>query len=162
MGDEDDDGDDDEDLTLLDGPSSNADAKVKHSKESAAAAAKGQKAAAVSGAADRDPQQLQQSAAALQRLEGLYVKLWYALRACVRLAFSHFGDVLEAGTFVQRALDAIMKGKKVTSEAGDPPLESVLQLVSDPTIAPLVLKGGERLKVCDLYIYLMIRIDSWR
>eukprot|EP01032_Pedospumella_encystans_P011063 gene11063-12896_t len=49
-------------------------------------------------------------AESLERLEGLYVKLLLALRLVVKIAFARHNDVLEAGTEVQRKLDALMKG----------------------------------------------------
>jgi len=56
-------------------------------------------------------------AASLERLESLYVKLLLAMRLVVKIAFAKHSDVLEAGTEVQRKLDAIMKGTQEESKA---------------------------------------------
>lgn len=58
-------------------------------------------------------------AASLERLESLYVKLLLAMRLVVKIAFARHSDVLEAGTEVQRKLDAIMKGTQEESKEED-------------------------------------------
>ena len=80
--------------------------------------------------------------ATLERLEGLYVKLWLGLRATVLAAFKSHVDVLEAGTYVQRTMDAFMKGK-LDAEAA-----AAVGAVADlPGLGAVRLRAGERLQV---------------
>ena len=47
----------------------------------------------------------------LLRLQRLYIKLQHILSWAVRVSFSHNADVLDAGRFVQQAVNAAMKGE---------------------------------------------------
>ena len=97
---------------------------------------------------------------ALSRLEGLYVKLWLGLRHSVRAAFQIHEDVLEAGKYVQRAMDLLMKGK-ATDElfhmlqegTGGGHEEGLLDgikgfnLLMSSDLVGVVLQAGERVQV---------------
>lgn len=78
--------------------------------------------------------------AVLSRLDSLYLKLQHCLGWAVRLAFSSYDDVLEAGQFVQLVLDAAMKGETVVEGVKIPfPERLALQSVR--------LQGTEQLQV---------------
>ena len=76
--------------------------------------------------------------ATLERLEGLYVKLWLGLRATVQSAFQTHVDVLEAGTYVQRTMDALMKGKLENVEG----IAAIAAQVDLPGLSGLRLRAG--------------------
>ena len=111
-------------------------------------------------------------ARAIVRLEALYAKLWLSLRWAVRIAYETFSDVLEAGTFLQAAMDELMRGLPATSspssssaasssgssagaQASDDEVTVVLpsgekRALRYPPglgLGALVLTGGERLQV---------------
>ena len=77
--------------------------------------------------------------AMLERLEGLYVKLWLGLRATVQTAFQTHVDVLEAGTYVQRTMDALMKGKLENVEG----IAAIAAQVDMPGLSGLRLRAGK-------------------
>jgi hypothetical protein len=91
-----------------------------------------------------------ESAFALERLQGLYVKLWLCLRASARVAYEKYTDVLEAGTFIQNTMDTIMKGKSSRESEQNDSLK-ILDLGlggSDQLLlSGFILKQNERLQV---------------
>lgn len=88
------------------------------------------------------------------RLDALYVKLWLSIRWAVRVAFSSFSDVLEAGTFLQQTMDALFKaggGGRVTLPGGAGGAavaqQGVLRFPVGLGLESVGLVGSERLQV---------------
>lgn len=76
----------------------------------------------------------------LSRLDGLYLKLQHCLAWAVKLAFSSNDDVLEAGQFVQLAVNAAMKGETVVEGVKIPFPERL-------SLSGVKLEGKEQLQV---------------
>lgn len=89
---------------------------------------------------------INESSALSERLKVLYVKLWLALRAVVRVAFQLHTDVLEAGTYIQNTMDLLMKGKVPKGEEGET-LDLGLGISGDPHLTKIMLNLNERLQV---------------
>lgn len=78
----------------------------------------------------------------LHRLEALYTKLFVGLRTSVKIGFSLHTDVLEAGTFIQKSMDSIMKGGSIPGYEGESP-----SYFGGFDLNNVVLLPGERLKL---------------
>lgn len=76
----------------------------------------------------------------LSRLQGLYLKLQHTLSWAVRVSFSQNADVLDAGRFVQLAVNAAMKGEMLVQKTQIPYPEGL-------GLEALKMEGVEQLQV---------------
>ena len=89
-----------------------------------------------------------------EHIQRIYVNLWLSLRHSVEVAFRIYTDVLQAGTYVQNAMDSYMKGRTFnpvnTLESHNGDDKAVLHddfNVAHPYLSNVILNKNERLQV---------------
>lgn len=99
-----------------------------------------------------------------EHLQRIYVKLYLSLRHSVEVAFRSFTDVLQAGTYVQNAMDSYMKGRTFEpnlSESHDNDDKAALHddiNAAHPYLSNVVLKKNEMLQVGRFSLFSVILI----